>query len=153
WCTGRPIISQPWLGVAFGRLHRQLHAVRAPHGLRSNWIGWPAAADAAVVERLASAHLQPDRLLHLDCHPLNVLGARHRLTALVGVGILLARVSADGAPWLSAAGWLFVAGTVLFSGSLYLLALTDTPWLGAITPLGGIALLLGWLALAIGVWR
>jgi uncharacterized membrane protein YgdD (TMEM256/DUF423 family) len=73
--------------------------------------------------------------------------------ALVAVGILLARFSVDGSTWLSAAGWLFVAGTVLFSGSLYLLALTDTRWLGAITPLGGVAFLLGWLALAVGIWR
>jgi len=46
------------------------------------------------------------------------------------------------------AGWLFTAGTVLFSGSLYLLALTGAQWLGAITPLGGAALLTGWACLA-----
>ncbi len=72
---------------------------------------------------------------------------------LVGVGILLARFSTDGSAWVGGAGWLFVVGTLLFSGSLYLLALTGTTWLGAITPLGGVAFLLGWLALAIGVWR
>jgi len=49
---------------------------------------------------------------------------------------------------VTAAGWLFVAGTVVFSGSLYLLGLTGQRWLGAVTPLGGLALLLGWLALA-----
>jgi len=52
---------------------------------------------------------------------------------------------------LRAAGWCFVAGTVLFSGSLYTLALSGARWLGAITPLGGLALLLGWLAFAWGV--
>ena len=46
------------------------------------------------------------------------------------------------------AGWLFVAGIVLFSGSLYLMALTGTRWLGAVTPLGGLAFLAGWLCLA-----
>ena len=46
------------------------------------------------------------------------------------------------------AGWLFVAGTVLFSGSLYVLALTGLRWLGAITPVGGVAFLAGWLCLA-----
>lgn len=50
------------------------------------------------------------------------------------------------------AGWLFVAGTVVFSGSLYLLAVTGQRWLGAITPLGGAAFIAGWLALAWGVW-
>jgi uncharacterized membrane protein YgdD (TMEM256/DUF423 family) len=46
-------------------------------------------------------------------------------------------------------GWLFVAGTVLFSGSLYALALSGIRWLGAITPLGGIAFLVGWICLAL----
>lgn len=50
-------------------------------------------------------------------------------------------------------GWLFVAGTVLFSGSLYLLSLTGQRWLGAITPLGGLALLAGWLCLASVLWK
>ncbi|HEX8144596.1 MAG TPA: DUF423 domain-containing protein [Pyrinomonadaceae bacterium] len=49
---------------------------------------------------------------------------------------------------LSASGWLFIAGTLLFSGSLYLLSLTGLRWLGAITPLGGLAFLAGWLCLA-----
>jgi uncharacterized membrane protein YgdD (TMEM256/DUF423 family) len=47
------------------------------------------------------------------------------------------------------AGWLFMAGTVLFSGSLYILALTGARWWGAVTPLGGIAFLAGWLCLAL----
>lgn len=48
-----------------------------------------------------------------------------------------------------AAGWLFVAGTVLFSGSLYALALSGVRWLGAITPLGGVAFLAGWICLGL----
>ena len=52
----------------------------------------------------------------------------------------------------SASGWLFVAGTVLFSGSLYALALTGTRWLGAVTPFGGLAFLAGWLCLAAAAW-
>jgi uncharacterized membrane protein YgdD (TMEM256/DUF423 family) len=50
----------------------------------------------------------------------------------------------------SIAGMLFVAGIVIFSGSLYLLAFTGLRWLGAITPLGGLAFLAGWLCLAWG---
>jgi uncharacterized membrane protein YgdD (TMEM256/DUF423 family) len=49
---------------------------------------------------------------------------------------------------LSIAGWLFVAGLFLFSGSLYTLAYTGIRWLGAITPLGGVSWIAGWLALA-----
>lgn len=47
------------------------------------------------------------------------------------------------------AGWLFVSGTLLFSGSLYGLAVSGPRWIGAITPLGGIAFLAGWLCLAL----
>lgn len=48
---------------------------------------------------------------------------------------------------------LFVAGILLFSGSLYLLVLLDLPWLGAVTPLGGVSFILGWLSLARGTER
>ncbi len=54
---------------------------------------------------------------------------------------------------LTIAGWLFVAGIVVFSGSLYVLALTGVRWLGAVTPLGGVAFLAGWVYLAWHVWR
>lgn len=53
----------------------------------------------------------------------------------------------------SAAGILFVIGILLFSGSLYLLALTNTKWLGMVTPLGGLAFLAGWTCLIAGAWR
>jgi len=48
---------------------------------------------------------------------------------------------------LSAAGYLLLGGIVLFSGSLYALALSGVRWLGAVTPLGGVCFLMGWLAL------
>ena len=65
--------------------------------------------------------------------------------ALVAVG-LLGRDDSDRA--LNLAGWAFATGILLFSGSLYILALTDIRWLGAVTPFGGTAFLLGWGALA-----
>jgi uncharacterized membrane protein YgdD (TMEM256/DUF423 family) len=52
-----------------------------------------------------------------------------------------------------ASGWLFVAGTVLFSGSLVLLSLSGVRWLGAITPIGGVAWIAAWLCLAWAAWR
>ncbi len=52
-----------------------------------------------------------------------------------------------------ASGWSFVAGTVLFSGSLYLLALTGVRAFGAVTPVGGVLFLAGWLLLAAAAWR
>jgi uncharacterized membrane protein YgdD (TMEM256/DUF423 family) len=53
----------------------------------------------------------------------------------------------------AAAGWLFLAGTLLFSGSLYLLVLADASWLGAVTPLGGVSFLAGWACLAVASAR
>lgn len=70
--------------------------------------------------------------------------------ALFAVGWSVAR---GRRPAVAAAGRLFLVGTVLFSGSLYALALTGVRGLGAVTPLGGLCLIAGWLALAWGLWR
>ncbi len=51
--------------------------------------------------------------------------------------------------WVNASGWLFTVGILVFSGSLYLMTLSGARWLGAITPLGGVCFILGWLALAV----
>lgn len=70
--------------------------------------------------------------------------------ALLAVG-LLALAHPSGAA-LRASGWLFVAGIFIFSGSLYLLSITGTRWLGAITPIGGLAFIGGWACLAVAAW-
>jgi uncharacterized membrane protein YgdD (TMEM256/DUF423 family) len=64
---------------------------------------------------------------------------------LLGIGAVAAQVRRARA--LRLAGGFLVAGILLFSGSLYALAITNAHWLGAITPLGGLAFLLGWIAL------
>ena len=71
--------------------------------------------------------------------------------ALLGVGILLLQWPDKRDPGVAA--WLFLAGIVLFAGSLYALALTGVGAWGAITPAGGVAFLAGWLVLAWTVWR
>ncbi len=53
----------------------------------------------------------------------------------------------------AASGWCFTAGIILFSGSLYALAISGITWLGAITPLGGLSFLVGWALLAWNAWR
>jgi len=73
----------------------------------------------------------------------------HALALLI-VGVLLLHFQQRA---LVLAGWAFASGIIIFSGSLYLLALTDASWLGAITPIGGTAFLFGWGALAWGVSR
>lgn len=70
--------------------------------------------------------------------------------ALLGVG-LLALYQPGRA--LLIAGWFFMTGILLFSGSLYLLALTDLRGLGLVTPFGGIAFIAGWGCLAFAAWR
>ncbi|MDH3974134.1 MAG: DUF423 domain-containing protein [Deltaproteobacteria bacterium] len=61
--------------------------------------------------------------------------------ALMGVGLLQKNFEEIN---FSPAGWAFLAGVILFSGSLYLLAVTQIRWLGAITPIGGTAFIIGW---------
>ena len=75
--------------------------------------------------------------------------------ALFLVEVVAMTVRTTGAPSRSVtmAGVLFLAGLFLFSGSLYLLAYSGLRWLGAITPLGGVAWIVGWLLLAYGGWR
>jgi uncharacterized membrane protein YgdD (TMEM256/DUF423 family) len=92
---------------------------------------------------------------HLTPHQLDIweTGARyHMYQSLALLGVAWAATRWPGrAVYL--AGWLFAAGVVLFSGSLYLLAASDVKALGAITPLGGVCFLAGWAALAWGAWR
>jgi uncharacterized membrane protein YgdD (TMEM256/DUF423 family) len=77
-------------------------------------------------------------------------GVRYQMYhALALVGAALAARLWPASPLPGAAGWLFAAGTLLFSGSRYLLAVTGRRWLGAITPLGGLAFIAGWVCLAL----
>jgi len=70
--------------------------------------------------------------------------------ALLAVGLLADRV---GGTSLNVAGWTFTVGTVIFTGSLWAMAMTGAKWLGPVTPLGGLTLLVGWISLAIAVSR
>jgi uncharacterized membrane protein YgdD (TMEM256/DUF423 family) len=79
--------------------------------------------------------------------------ARYHMYHALGLLIVAYLASQKSGGPARVAGWLFVAGTILFSGSLYTLTLTGITILGAITPLGGVALIAGWLVLAWGVWR
>jgi uncharacterized membrane protein YgdD (TMEM256/DUF423 family) len=79
-------------------------------------------------------------------------GVRYQMFhALALMAVAWASTRWPGSTAITASGWLFVAGTLLFSGSLYALSLTGVRGLGAITPIGGLAWLLGWAALAWGV--
>ena len=71
--------------------------------------------------------------------------------ALFAVAWAISRWPSSSLPvW---AGWLFVAGIAVFSGSLFVMAFTGLRWLGAITPIGGVAFIAGWLLLAWTAWQ
>ncbi|MCH2338276.1 MAG: DUF423 domain-containing protein [Pseudomonadales bacterium] len=80
-------------------------------------------------------------------------GVRYHL--IHGLGLLAIAWAASRWPdtYVNIAGYLFVAGILIFSGSLYVLAITGIRWLGAITPIGGVCLIIGWGLLAVGVLR
>lgn len=104
-------------------------------------VGLGAFASHALKARLA-----PELLAAFET------GVRYQMYhALALLGVAWAQTRWPGA-LVATGGWLFVAGIVLFSGSLYLLALTGARSLGAITPFGGLALLAGWLCLAAAAW-
>jgi len=101
-----------------------------------------AVAAGAFGAHALKARLSPDLLAAFETgvryHMFHALG-------LVAVAWAAARFPGPAVAW---AGWLMVAGTVLFSGSLYALALTGVRTLGAVTPLGGVAFIAGWALLA-----
>ena len=80
-------------------------------------------------------------------------GVRYHLIHGLGLLAIAWAVSRWPDTYLNIAGYLFVAGILIFSGSLYVLAITGIRWLGAITPIGGVCLIIGWGLLAVGVLR
>lgn len=92
--------------------------------------------------------LTPDMLFTFE------IGVRyHMYHALALLALALAPQGLWSSTGATVAAWAWLAGILIFSGSLYLLALTETRWLGAITPIGGVALLAGWIALAVAAGR
>jgi uncharacterized membrane protein YgdD (TMEM256/DUF423 family) len=106
-----------------------------------------AVAAGAFGAHALRARLAPDLLTVFET------GARYQMYhALALLAVAWASTHWPGTP-LRLAGWLFIGGTLLFSGSLYLLALTGARWFGAVTPLGGLLFLAGWATFAIGIAR
>lgn len=74
----------------------------------------------------------------------------HALALLTVAMLLMHRPAITG---LKASGWAFILGSLMFSGSLYALAMDGPPWLGPVTPLGGLCFLIGWVLLALAGWQ
>lgn len=106
-----------------------------------------AVAAGAFGAHALKARLGPDLLAVFET------AARYQMYHAIALIAVAWAMTRWGAPQIRAAGWLFVTGTILFSGSLYLLALTGIRGLGAVTPFGGLCFLAGWLLFAVGVWR
>jgi uncharacterized membrane protein YgdD (TMEM256/DUF423 family) len=105
------------------------------------------SACIAVAAGAFGAHALKSRL-PADMLAVFEVGARYQMYHALALLACAWAVTKWPGTLVSAAGWLFILGTLLFSGSLYVLSLTGLRWLGAITPLGGIALLAGWICLA-----
>ena len=119
--------------------------------LRSPWIALGALnATIAVAAGAFAAHGLRDRL---QSHAFEVFETAARYHMYHAIGLILVGILAGSLRGAHIAGWLFQASIVLFSGSLYVLALTDIKVLGVVTPFGGLAFLAGWLWLAWTAWR
>ncbi len=113
-------------------------------GAASALMGVAAGAFGAHALR---ARLSPEMLAVFET------GVRYQMyhaLGLIGVGLMAVRWPSSQIGW---AGWLFVAGTAIFSGSLYALSITGARWWGAVTPVGGVCFIVGWALVVWGVVR
>ncbi len=114
------------VGAAFGLLGVALGAFGA-HGLKGT--------------------LSPDMLANFET------GVRYQMYHAMALLAVAWAVTRWPGGLTNAAGWLFIIGIVIFSGSLYLLSITGLRWLGAITPIGGVAMIAGWACLIVAALR
>ena len=113
-----------------------------------------AAAINAFVAVAAGAFGAHGLRQRLDTRALEVfeIGVRYQMFHAIGM-VVAAWLASRGLALAQTGGWIMQAGIVVFSGSLYVLALSGTKWLGAITPLGGLAFLAGWALIAVAALR
>jgi uncharacterized membrane protein YgdD (TMEM256/DUF423 family)/16S rRNA U1498 N3-methylase RsmE len=140
------LVADPRAAASFPRA--------VPHPVTSTLLAVAAVSGfIAVALGAFGAHGLRERLAP-DLLAIFEVGVRYQMyhaLALAAAALALER-RPDSSP-LQWAAWSFVAGTLVFSGSLYVLALSGVRWLGAVTPLGGVAFLAGWLLLAWGALR
>lgn len=84
----------------------------------------------------------------LDTYQTAVQYQFYHTLALLFIGLLAMKIESN---WLQYSGWMMMGGILIFSGSLYILCFTGMKWLGAITPIGGLCFILGWLFLFLSV--
>ena len=113
-----------------------------------------ALGGISVILGAFASHALKDRLSEraLEIWETGTKYQMYHALALILIALLLTRLSTESV-FLIAAGYAFTTGIVLFSGSLYALSLSGVKWLGAITPLGGVAFIVGWACLGMAAWR
>lgn len=124
-----------------------------PDAIAARW-GTVGALSAcvAVLAGAFGAHALRSRLTP-DLLAVFETAARYQMFHALALFVVAWAIERAWHPALVRAAWLFVAGTAVFCGSLYALALTGARALGAVTPLGGLCFIAGWLSLAWGLWR
>ncbi len=107
-------------------------------------LGMFSIAAGAFGAHLLRSKLSPDYLNVFE------VAVRYQIYHALALILVTFCLGAFGSTWFVTAGWAFILGTVLFSGSLYILVLTEVRSWGMITPVGGLFLLIGWACLVIG---
>jgi uncharacterized membrane protein YgdD (TMEM256/DUF423 family) len=109
-------------------------------------------AGASVIIGAFGAHALKARI-STDLFGVFEIGARYHMYHALALFDVAWACSRQPGPFFVLAGWLFIAGVGLFSGSLYMLALTGAKWFGAVTPVGGVFFVAGWLAFFAGLLK
>jgi uncharacterized membrane protein YgdD (TMEM256/DUF423 family) len=109
--------------------------------------GFLSVAFGAFGAHALKEHLSPEMLQMFET------GVRYQMYHSLALFVVAWGADKYISGLFSKAGWLFIVGIVIFSGSLYLLTFTGLRWFGAVTPVGGVAFLAGWACLAVGFWK
>ena len=121
--------------------------------MKLNWFAVGAIAGASGVTLGAfGAHALKSRVTE-DLLSVFEVGVRYQMYHALALFAVAWAAGQWPGSWINASGWLFTSGILIFSGSLYLMTLTGERWLGAVTPVGGLCFILGWIALAVAALR
>lgn len=116
------------------------------------WVGACSGLLAVALGAFGSHALKPLLTANnrLDTYELGSRYHFYHTLVLLAIGLILTKVESKS---IALAAWLILSGTIVFSGSLYMLSLTNQTWLGMITPVGGLCLIGGWACLGVGVYK
>jgi len=134
--------SVPWQGLGVARVFLMLSGV-----LGALAVGMGAFGAHGLEAKLEGIEDGPKRMGWWET------AAQYHLMHALALGLVAFVVSKAGSGVGKGAGYAFVGGVAIFSGTLYAMALGGPRWLGAVTPIGGLTLIVGWVLLAIAGWK